>query len=293
MHTRNLRQLGVPNNGEGLKAIVAAGGVNIDGTALIHAAQLAKSKVTQQTSKKHLAGFSNSALTQLLLTPLFWVSSKGERFTNEDVVYDTVEWANAGYSVGGKYYFVVDQATLDDFTKTGGQLEISQAGPGAGTEPGDFTKLANESVTAGTAFKGNTLVELAAAANMDSATLTQAVAAYNHNVKNRVDTDFAKSGRSLVYSVEQGPFYAFSAQVAYLGTVGGVRVDTNLSVLDDKFKSIPGLYTGGANAGGYYQGHCYPAYEGLASGFTWTSGRIAGTSASEYIKTKNDKLVKK
>ncbi|EJE97278.1 FAD-dependent oxidoreductase [Liquorilactobacillus mali] len=293
MHTRNLRQLGVPNNGEGLKALVAAGGINIDGTALIHAAQLAKSKVTKKSSKEHLAGFSNSALTQLLLTPLFWVSPKGERFTNEDVVYDTVEWANAGYSVGGKYYFVVDQATLDDFTENGGQLEVSKAGPGANTEPGDFTKLANDSVAAGTAFKGNSLAELATAAGMDSNTLVQAVTAYNHNVHNRVDTDFAKSGQSLVYAVEQGPFYAFTAQVAYLGTVGGVRVDTNLNVLDDKFKPIPGLYTGGANAGGYYQGHCYPAYEGLASGFTWTSGRIAGTSASEYIKIKNDKLIKK
>ncbi|MFC6181228.1 FAD-dependent oxidoreductase [Lactiplantibacillus daowaiensis] len=284
MHTPNLRQLGVPNNGEGLAAMVAAGGDNIDGTALIHAAQLAKSTVTQKTSAEHLAGFSHSALTQLLLTPLMWVSPRGERFTNEDVVYDTVEWANAGYSVGGQYYFVVDQATLDDFTKDGGQLEVSQAGPGADTKPDDFTKLANESVAAGTAFKGTTLTELATAAGMDDACLTKAVAAYNQNVANRVDSDFAKSGQSLVYPVAQGPFYAFTAQVAYLGTVGGVRVDDDLRVLDHNFSPIPGLYTGGANAGGYYQGHCYPAYEGLASGFTWTSGRIAGNSASAYLK---------
>lgn len=172
MHTPNLRQLGVPNNGEGLKAMVVAGGDNIDGTALIHAAQLAKSTVTQKTSNEHLAGFSHSALTQLLLTPLFWVSPKGDRFTNEDAVYDTVEWANAGYSVGGKYFFVVDQATLDDFTKDGGQLPVSQAGPGADTEPGDFTKLANESIAAGTAFKDATLAELAANAGMDATSLT-------------------------------------------------------------------------------------------------------------------------
>ncbi|AVK61725.1 reductase [Lactobacillus sp. CBA3605] len=283
MHTTALRTLGVPNMGEGLQAMVKAGAEDIDGTALIHAAQLAKSTVTQKTSAEHLAGFSHTALTQLLLTPLFWVNRTGQRFTNEDVVYDTVNWANAGWSVGGQYYFVVDQATLDNFTKNGGALEVSQAGPGADTEPGDFTALANASVAAGTAFKGATITELATKVGMVPATLIAAVKTYNQAVTTKTDSTFSKSAASLVYPVNVGPFYAFTAQVAYLGTVGGVRVDENLRVLDQQFRPIPGLFTGGANAGGYYEGHSYPAYEGLASGFAWTSGRLAGTSAAKFI----------
>lgn len=284
MHTHNLRTLGVPNNGEGMAAMVKAGATDIDSHALIHAAQLAKSKVTQKTSQKHLAGFSTNVLTQLLLTPQLWVNMKGQRFVNEDVVYDTVEWANAAWSQGGKYYFIVDKATLDKFSTSKNAEEVSKAGPGAATGTGDFTALAEEAVKGETAFKGNTLEELAANAGLDPNRFTKTIAKYNDAVHAQDDQEFSKSAKSLAYSVEEGPFYAFIAQAAYLGTVGGVRVDENLAVLDDNFEPIPGLYTGGANAGGYYEGHSYPAFEGLASGFTWTSGRIAGTHAADYVK---------
>ncbi|KZL38876.1 FAD-dependent oxidoreductase [Secundilactobacillus collinoides] len=283
MRTPNLRTLGVPSMGEGFKAMIKNGATDLDSTALIHAAQLAKSTVTQTTSDSHLAGFSHSALTQLLLTPMLWVNLSGKRFANEETVYDTVEWANAAWSASGKYFFVVDQATLDTFTAEKNPLEVSQAGPGADTEPGDFTELANAAVEGQTAFKGNTLDELAENAGMDADTLNATVAKYNDAVAAKNDPEFSKSAQSLAFSVENGPYYAFISQVAYLGTVGGVRVDENLDVLDANFKPIPGLFTGGANAGGYYEGHSYPAYEGLASGFSWTSGRIAGTSAANYV----------
>lgn len=284
MHTHNLRQLGVPNNGEGMAAMVKAGATDIDSHALIHAAQLAKSKVTQKTSQKHLAGFSTNVLTQLLLTPQLWVNMKGQRFVNEDVVYDTVEWANAAWTQGGKYLFIVDKATLERFSAGKNAVEVSKAGPGAATGTGDFVQLAEEAVKGETAFKGNTLEELAANAGMNPERFVKTVATYNNAVNRQDDREFSKSAKSLAYSVERGPFYAFIAQAAYLGTVGGVRVDENLAVLDDNFEPIPGLYTGGANAGGYYEGHSYPAFEGLASGFTWTSGRIAGSHAADYVK---------
>lgn len=57
MHTTHLRTLGVPNNGEGLAAMVKAGGTDIDSHALIHAAQLAKSQVTQRLLSNTLLVF--------------------------------------------------------------------------------------------------------------------------------------------------------------------------------------------------------------------------------------------
>lgn len=111
---------------------------------------------------------------------------------------------------------------------------------------------------------------------MNLENLETSVKTYNEAVKNKDDKEFAKKSDHLIYSVEEGPFYLFKAHVAYLGTVGGVRVDDHMRVLDKSFKTIKGLYAGGANAGGYYEGQSYPAYEGLASGFAWTSGRLAG-----------------
>lgn len=283
MHTNRLRKLGVPNMGEGMDALEKAGGIIIDAHALIHAAQLAKSKVTQRSSQKNLAGFSDNPLTRILLTPLLWVDPTGRRFTNEDTVYDTVLWANAAYNVGGMYYIIVDAKTLNEYTN-GAELEVSKAGPGATTKPGDFIFLANEAVNAGIAFKGNSVAELADNAGMSKEALSETIEHYNWSVKTKNDTEFSKQGIHLKYPIVEKPLYAFKAQAVYLGTVGGVRVDDHLRVLNEKFKPIKGLYTGGANAGGYYEGQSYPAYEGLASGFAWTSGRLAGLAAVADIK---------
>ncbi len=282
MRTINLRSLGVPNMGEGLSAMENAGGVNIDGAALIHAAQMAESVVSQETKGKQLAGFNDSPLTQLLLSPLLWVDPNGARFTNEDVVYDTVQWSNAAYGVGSKYFYVVDKATLDSYTEQP-QLVISKSGPGASDAKGNFAELADQAVAQGICFKGNTIEELAQNAGFDVDAFTQTITEYNEAIHSQNDKQFSKPVASLKYSVENGPYYAFIGQVVYLGTVGGVRVDKDLRVLDVHMKAIPGLYTGGANAGGYYAPCNYPAYEGLASGFSWTSGRLAGLAAVKDI----------
>lgn len=279
-HDALLNSLGVANMGEGLNAMVAIGAKDIDSAPLLHAAQLAASEVTTSTSEEHLAGFSNSPITQLLMSPLLWVDPSGSRFANEDVVYDTAFWANAAYAAGGKYYFVVDKATLDAYTN-GSDMLISKAGPGANMDSGDFVALAEQAVAANTAFKGETIEELAANAGMED--LAATVERYNTMVENKHDTDYAKSVDSLKYTVSEGPFYAFDCRAVFLGTIGGVRVNEKLEVLDVNGKAIPGLYTGGTNAGGYYHGEGYPPYEGLASGFTWTSGKIAGENIIKFL----------
>ena len=102
-------------------------------------------------------------------------------------------------------------------------------------------------------------------------------------VKSGKDTDYDKAAASLTFAVEEGDLYAFDCRAVYLGTVGGVKVDEHLQVIDGDYNPIPGLYAAGTNAGGYYNGLGYPPYEGLACGFAWTSGRIAGESAAEYV----------
>ncbi len=281
-HNAKLNSLGVPNMGEGLAAMIEVGATDIDSTPLLHAAQLAQSEVTQDTSGEHLAGFSNSPITQLLMSPLLWVDPSGSRFVNEDVVYDTAFWANAAYAVGGQYYFVVDTATLEAYTK-GSEMLISKAGPGANMDAGNFVELAELAVEGGTAFKGETLEELAVNAGMEVDDLVNSVERYNLMVNGKVDTDYAKSVESLLYPVSEGPYYAFDCRAVFLGTIGGVRVNEKLEVIGSDGKAIEGLYTGGTNAGGYYHGEGYPPYEGLASGFTWTSGKIAGESIVEYL----------
>ncbi|WP_219218122.1 FAD-dependent oxidoreductase [Paenibacillus sp. S150] len=281
MNSAYLNSLGMPNNGEGLEMMEGLGAITWDATALLHAAQLAESTVAQSSGSEHMAGFSSSSLTQLLMSPLLWVDASGSRFVNEDVVYDTAYWANAAYAAGGKYYIVVDTATLKDYT-AGTSMRISKAGPGANMEAEDFAALADQAVASGTAFKGSTIAELAEASGMDAKDLEANVSRYNQMVNNQKDTDYNKSNASLKYTVESGDLYAFDCRAVNLGTIGGVKVDEKLEVIDNDYNPIKGLYTAGTNAGGYYEGQGYPPYEGLASGFAWTSGRIAGESAATY-----------
>ena len=276
--------LGMPNAGEGISAIEEIGGFDLDATPLLHACQFAESTVKQDSAGENLAGFSDTSLTQILNTPLLWVDTTGSRFTNEDVVYDTAFWANAAYTVGGKYYIIVDKATLEAFSK-GTSLAVSQAGPGAKMELDDFVKLADASVEAGTAFKGSTLEELAEATGMNADDLKATVERYNSMIEKGSDTDYGKASESLAYKVESGDFYAFDVRGVFLGTIGGVKVDDNMQVMTTDFELIPGLYAAGTTAGGYYTGVGYPPYEGLACGFAYTSGRIAGTSAVKYVNS--------
>ncbi|MGM9975288.1 MAG: FAD-dependent oxidoreductase [Clostridiaceae bacterium] len=284
LNSNLFNSLGMPNAGEGITAIEEIGGFDLDGTPLLHACQFAESTVKQDSAGENLAGFSDTSLTQVLNTPLLWVDSTGSRFTNEDVVYDTAFWANAAYTVGGKYYIVVDEATLKDFSK-GTSLEVSQAGPGAKMELDDFVALAEGAVKNGTAFKGSTLEELAKATGMNAEDLKATVERYNSMVKKGEDTDYGKAKESLAYTVESGNFYAFDVRGVFLGTIGGVKVDDNMQVMTTDFSLIPGLYAAGTTAGGYYTGVGYPPYEGLACGFAYTSGRIAGNSAASYVKS--------
>lgn len=283
--TAYLNSLGMPNGGEGLAAMVKAGAIDVDATPLLHACQFAEGEVTQVSTEDTLAGYSDSPLSQILESPLLWVDSSGSRFVNEDVVYDTAFWANAGWAAGGKYFIIVDQKTLEDYSN-GSAMRISMSGPGANLDPGDFVALADAAVAGGSAYKAASLAELAELAGMKAEELEASVARYNEMVAKGRDTDYNKSAASLLYTVESGDFYAFDCRAVMLGTVGGVRVDEHLEVVNNDYEPIPGLYAAGANAGGYYEGHGYPPYEGMASGFAWTSGRIAGESAAEYIKTK-------
>jgi fumarate reductase flavoprotein subunit len=70
---------------------------------------------------------------------------------------------------------------------------------------------------------------------------------------------------------------------AIFGTLGGIRVDEKMRVLNEDLKPIEGLYAAGQDAGGMYG---YPYYEtpGTTQGYAYNSGRIAGEQATIFIK---------
>ena len=270
------------NNGEGLNMAWKAGAQKAgEHSALIHAAEF--DGLSTSSAGSHGMVDSN-LLVRVLKTPLLWVDPAGRRFANEELIYDTVYWANAGYSVGGKYFVVVDGKTLDAYTADKLPFEVSGAGPANPTGKGDFRALMEEAVRQGVAFKADTLEELAQKAGFETKGFLSDVKAYNQAVSSGKDP-FGKPAEFLKFKVEKGPFYAARAKVVSLSTLGGVRVNDRFEVLNSELKPIHGLYAVGNNANGFYSAPSYPPYQGLALGFAWNSGRIAGKEAAEYVKT--------
>jgi len=130
----------------------------------------------------------------------------------------------------------------------------------------------------------DSLEDLAAQIEVDPGVLGATVEEYNGYCAQGWDELFAKDRRYLRPLV--GPrFYAVRARTVFLGTMGGIRVNGKMEVVDKKDGVIPGLYAGGFDAGGMY-GDSYPikSSSGLASSFALNSGRIAGKSALRYLR---------
>lgn len=281
MESANLtNRIAWSNNGEGLDMAWKAGADKMgENHALIHACEI--DGLTTSSAGTHGMVDAN-LLVRVLKTPLMWVDASGRRFGNEEHIYDTVYWANVAYSVGGKYFTIVDASTLDAYTADKLPFEVSGAGPANPEGKGDFRVLMEEAVRQGVAFKGDTLEALAKNAGFSPAFVKE-VADYNQAVRSG-DDPFGKPREFLKFTVEKGPFYALRAKVVSLSTLGGVRVDENMQALDKNLKPIGGLYAVGNNTYGFYSTPSYPPYQGLALGFAYNSGRIAGMEAAKYVK---------
>ena len=270
------------NNGEGLDMAWKAGAQRAgEHDALIHAAEFDGLATSSSTGSRMVDA---NLLVRVLKTPLLWVDPAGRRFANEELIYDTVYWANAGYSVGGRYFVVVDGKTLDAYTAGKLPFEVSGAGPANPEGSGDFRALMEDAVRQGVAFKADTLEELAAKAGFEKDGFLKDVGAYNQAVDSKKDP-FGKPAEFLKFKVADGPFYAARVKVVSLSTLGGVRVNDRFEALGQTLRPIKGLYAVGNNAYGFYSAPSYPPYQGLALGFAWNSGRIAGEEAAKFVKS--------
>jgi fumarate reductase flavoprotein subunit len=125
-----------------------------------------------------------------------------------------------------------------------------------------------------------TLRELAALIGLDADTLEATVSRYNEMLRQGEDTDFGRKtlggGWGQPVTLDQGPWYALPSSAALLSTYCGLRVDTQMRVLDVHAQPISGLYAVGEVAGGF---HGAGYMSGSSLGKSVIFGRIAGRAA--------------
>jgi len=132
-------------------------------------------------------------------------------------------------------------------------------------------------------FASDSIETLAQKAGMTPAVLKATVEAYNSFCKKGHDDLFNKNLKYL-WPIRGQMFYAAKVHTISLGTLGGIKINHRMEVIDKKDRVIPGLYAVGNDAGGMY-GDSYPieASTGGTAAFAINSGRIAGENALKYL----------
>jgi len=148
-------------------------------------------------------------------------------------------------------------------------------------------------VESGDIWWGNTVAELAAATSkpaagcapaISEAALRATIEKYNKFVADQKDTEFGKgviAGAIDLAAVDADPELglAISPRKASLHhTMGGVLIDTEARVIDNKGNPIPGLWAAGEVTGGIHAGN---RLGGNAIADIFTFGRIAGLNAAK------------
>lgn len=216
-----------------------------------------------------------------------WINSDGDRFVNENIVYDTAYLGNIVSRQGDQYYAIVNQRIVDIW-ENDGQASIGRVTKSFGF--GDLevdvpwvglTEQLENYIASGGVVKADTLEELAEKLGISASHLTAAFAMYNDACEKGVDEYLGKPAEFLT-AMEEGPYYAVIGRASELCTLGGLKITTDMEVISTEGGVIPGLYSAGVDCSGSLFHGVYVSYEGVTMGWTMTSGRLAGENAAAY-----------
>lgn len=171
--------------------------------------------------------------------------------------YNALAFASVAFAAADGTYLApnIDYPISHTLVKTQSDNFMYGLLDAAGAESGEAA------MALGYGFKGDTIADLAAAAGADTDKLTDA---------------FAQAGLS------EGPFYLIKVSPTSIGSMGGLKVNTNSEVLKDG-QPIPGLYAAGETANGDFYNTEYPA-SGSSNCISITFGLQAGRQAAGYAK---------
>lgn len=191
---------------------------------------------------------------------------------------------------GAKYYSIVSDEILSKLAAEGFATTTWDGYNNQGILPKETPvpevyEAMDFAVEDGVAFKADSVEELAGTIGIDAAALKATVDAYNKGAETGSDAEFGKAPEFL-QKLGSAPFYAIELHNATFGTCGGLDVDASMRVLkDDHTTPIDGLYAIGNDSLGviHNPNRHYCGFGGVAQGWLWTGGRIAGEHAANYV----------
>lgn len=215
--------------------------------------------------------------------PTLRVTSDGERYCDESIIGNFAFDGNAMARWKGKSVFTLfDDSILTYWMEKGTDMGTGRIyPPGRRIDMRGALRNALETKAPGV-YAASSIEELATAMGINPSALKATVEEYNEFCSKGHDDLFAKNPKFL--RPLKGPnFYALKSNLVFLGTLGGIKINHKMEVVDKNENPILGLYAGGMDAGGIY-GDSYDVVTcGGTLAFGVNSGRIAAKNALRYI----------
>jgi fumarate reductase flavoprotein subunit len=210
----------------------------------------------------------------LTITRQAWlnVNIRGERYVNEMTPASVVARVDM-LQPGHMKWSVWDGNWEADVAAFGDAMgRLMPAAPG-------YRETLQKAVERGNIKKADSIEELGRMMEVPQETFLATVARYNELARTREDLDFYKP-TSRLSTIDKPPFYAAKTGGGFYVTLGGLKVNAKLQVLDTDANVIPGLYAAGNVSGGFFA-NLYPIIvPGISHGRALTFGRLAGLNAA-------------
>jgi fumarate reductase flavoprotein subunit len=236
-------------------------------------------------------------LPRMMNQYMIWVNKTGKRFADEVGCMGM----NAGNILLQQQDQIAYALFADDLVQT---AEVEAAKPVVGAKPQKHAKLGGGAIVVteqpftGLREKLQELAEkkglkiadswdeMAGWMGVNPEALKAEIDEYNSYCDKGHDDAFAKEPKYLM-PLRKSPYYAIRIYGDAGETLGGIKVDEHMAVLDKQGNVIPGVFAAGVIADGH-QGQTYNHDDmaGSAVGFAVNSGRIAGRSAAKFITGK-------
>ena len=225
--------------------------------------------------------YANSGvMTHIGSQPFLKVNHDGERFCNKSVPYDYIYHAATKEKLS-TYCMIFDanwrEQTRQFHTIGCSRMQLSPSGSKYILSTEDFQEFFFQNILmpAGICVEADTIEGLAEKLLIPADALRATVDRYNELCAKGVDEDFGKESYRMM-PIDTPPYRAVTLGGQLLCTLDGLRINTQMQVLDRSGEVIDGLYAGGNDSGGFFS-NCYPELVvGIAMGRTFTFARLAG-----------------
>ena len=266
-YTDDLCLHGVPNMGDGLLMAMEIGAAT-EGLGILHL------RGPRFAGSSYIAVVAEEPNT-------IWVNKRGERFIDEATAFYWPESGNALNRQPDKIsYTLFDEKIKQGFIHEGVMKGVARFP--TGTKLDKLEKELQHHLHKGAIKISDSWGEIAKWIGTPQKGLESNIREYNAHCDESYDRTFGKDRRFLE-PLRTPPYYAFRCVQSFHGTIGGIKINHRMEVLDQEGKPIPGLYAGGIDTGGWESETYCITLSGSALGFALNSGRIAGENASENL----------